>query len=60
MAIQFITIKCPECGANQQLDKNRDSAYCTYCGAKIMISNANEQFLRAIIDKRNNRQKSDG
>ena len=60
MAIQFVTIRCPECGANQQVENNRDSVYCTYCGAKIMISNANEQFLRAIIDKRNNRQKSDG
>ena len=60
MAIQFVTIRCPECGADQQLEDNRYSAYCTYCGAKIMISNANEQFLRAIIDKRNNRQKSDG
>ena len=60
MAIQFITIKCPECGASQQVENNRDSAFCTYCGAKIMISSASEHILRAIIDKRNNRQKSDG
>ena len=48
MAIQFITIKCPECGANQQLENNRDSAYCTYCGAKIMIASDNEHILRSI------------
>ena len=46
MAIKFITIKCPACGADQQLENNRDSAYCTYCGAKIIISNGIEPALR--------------
>jgi DNA-directed RNA polymerase subunit RPC12/RpoP len=32
------TCKCPECGAEIQIDDtNRDFGFCQYCGAKIMV-----------------------
>ncbi len=48
MAIQFITIKCPECSADLQIEDGREYAFCTYCGAKVMIANDNEHIYRTI------------
>ena len=52
MAIQFIKVKCPECGATLNIEKNRDMAYCTYCGTKVLIHNENERIFRHIDEAR--------
>ena len=52
MAIQFITIKCPECGAVLSIDNAREVAFCTYCGAKVIIHNENEHIYRNIDEAR--------
>ena len=52
MAIQFITIKCPECSADLQIEDGREYAFCTYCGAKVMITNDNEHIYRTIDEAR--------
>ena len=44
MAIKMIKVKCPECGGTMDIGQNRDMAYCTYCGTKIMIHNENEKI----------------
>ena len=36
MSIELISIKCPECGATLSIEENREQAYCTYCGTKIL------------------------
>lgn len=46
--IKFITAKCPECGSILQIDSNRDVAFCSYCGAKVLIHNENEYITRTI------------
>lgn len=28
---------CPQCGANLQLDDNREFGFCEFCGAKVQI-----------------------
>ena len=48
MAIQFVTIRCPECSADLQIEDGREYAFCTYCGAKVMITNDNEHIYRTI------------
>ena len=48
MAITMTTVKCPECGANLQIDERRQQAFCTYCGAKIILTNENEYIYRTI------------
>ena len=48
MSIQLITIKCPECGATLSIEDNREQAFCTYCGAKVLIHNENEYIYRQI------------
>ena len=48
MAIEFVTVKCPKCGADMSIEKERESAYCSYCGTNVMIKNDNEQIYRTI------------
>ena len=30
-------IKCPACGGNIEIDENRDSCFCSYCGTKVHV-----------------------
>lgn len=46
--INPISIKCPECGATLEIEEGRSSAFCTYCGAKIILNNENEHIIRHI------------
>ena len=48
MAVQLVTIKCPECGATLNFEDNRELGFCTYCGAKVLIHNENEYIYRRI------------
>ena len=36
----FVSVKCPSCGGNIQLDDSRESGFCVYCGAKVMYKEA--------------------
>lgn len=42
MAVKFISIKCPECGANLEMEQDRKVMFCSYCGRKIMMVDENE------------------
>ena len=48
MAYKLISVKCPDCGQTLPIEENRTQAFCTYCGAKVLISNENEQVVRHI------------
>ncbi len=48
MAISITTVKCPECGASLEVEEGRQQCFCSYCGAKIIISNENEYIYRHI------------
>ena len=48
MAIHFTAAKCPECGANLSIEEGRTKVFCSYCGAKIIITNDNELFVHHI------------
>lgn len=41
MAVNFISIKCPECGANLEIEQDREMMFCSYCGRKIMMVDEN-------------------
>lgn len=34
--MKIISIKCPSCGANTNLDEERGFGYCSFCGTKIV------------------------
>lgn len=42
MAVKFVSIKCPECGANLPIEEGRKTMFCSYCGRQIMMVNENE------------------
>lgn len=48
MAYKLISVKCPDCGQILSVEENRQQAFCTYCGAKVLISNENEYIIRQI------------
>lgn len=48
MAINFYSVKCPECGANLSYEEGRQEMFCSYCGTKIIMSNENEYIYRHI------------
>ena len=48
MGVEFISVKCPECGANLNIEGDREQAFCTYCGARILLHNENERVYRHI------------
>ena len=52
MSIQFISVKCPECGSSLRIEENRNDFFCTYCGAKILMNNENEHIIRNIDEAR--------
>lgn len=52
MAIQFLSIRCPECGANLSIEEGRQQFFCTYCGAKVMMTNDSEKIIRQIDEAR--------
>lgn len=33
----MIVLKCPTCGANMEVEDNREFAFCSYCGTKVYI-----------------------
>ena len=48
MAIKFISIKCPECGATLDIEEGRRQIFCSYCGTRVMVQNDNEYIYHHI------------
>lgn len=46
--LKLISVKCPDCGASLSIEEGRKQAFCTYCGAKVLIQNDNEHVFRTI------------
>lgn len=52
MAVEFISVKCPSCGAELSVEHERGITYCNYCGTKILIQNDREHVYRSIDEAR--------
>lgn len=48
MGISFVSVKCPDCGATLEIENNRQQAFCTYCGTKVIIHNDRERTYRYV------------
>lgn len=44
----LVNVKCPNCGAEIQLDSSREEGFCSYCGSKVIIQ---EAINKVKIDK---------
>lgn len=48
MSIRLNSLKCPECAATISIEEGRTQCFCSYCGAKIAITNENEFVYRNV------------
>ncbi len=48
MATKLIQLKCPDCGEHLEIEEGRRQCFCSYCGAKVLITNENEHIYRTI------------
>ena len=48
MSIKLISVKCPDCGPRLDIEEGRKMAFCSYCGAKILIRDDNEITFREV------------
>ena len=48
MAITVNSVKCPDCGASLPIEEGRTQVFCSYCGAKVLVTNENEYIYRHI------------
>lgn len=44
-------IKCPDCGANLQIEENRDRCFCSYCGTQILLDTGKKEHVYRKIDE---------
>lgn len=48
MENKLLTIKCPGCGANLNIEEGRNECFCSYCGSKILINDTKEYIYHTI------------
>lgn len=44
----LIELRCPSCGASLEVEEDRETAFCQYCGKKILINDENAFTYRRI------------
>lgn len=49
--MKLISLKCPECNANLQIEEGHDKCYCQYCGAEITINDYSSSQVVILIEK---------
>lgn len=35
--MNLVHLRCPDCGADLEVDNSREFCFCQYCGAKIIL-----------------------
>lgn len=48
--INAVNLKCPSCGANLEVEHGRKECFCSYCGAKIILTDDNEKTYTVNIN----------
>lgn len=43
--MELVTMKCPNCGANVDLDKSQETVFCKYCGTKVIREQPSAQRI---------------
>lgn len=46
----MINLTCPNCAANLDLPEDRDVAFCSYCGKKILIGERTKVSGQVTVD----------
>lgn len=59
MAVTMVPLVCPSCGGTSDVDSNREFAFCSYCGAKIMLHDDNHYRMTYTDEAQVARAKAD-
>lgn len=46
--INLFSMKCPDCGAELSVERDREFLFCQYCGAKILVNDENTFTVRHV------------
>ncbi len=49
--MKLISLTCSKCGANLEVDSERNFCFCQYCGTKLMIDNEQINIQSRFIDE---------
>ncbi len=51
--MRLVSLMCPQCGAQLQIDVDRSQAFCQYCGAKLLLDDESTtiNINQRIIDE---------
>lgn len=49
--MKLISLKCPECNANLQIEEGRDKCFCQYCGAEISVNDYYSSHIYRKVDE---------
>lgn len=44
--MNLVHLRCPDCGAELEVDSNREFCFCQYCGAKIILEESDASVRR--------------
>lgn len=47
--MSLVNVKCPNCGASIQLDNDRTEGFCSYCGSKVKIEEAQKLTIQGTV-----------
>ncbi len=47
--MSVVNAKCPNCGASIQLDNERSEGFCSYCGSKIKVEEAQKLMIQGTV-----------
>ena len=57
--IKTVSLKCPECNANLEIEEGRKRCFCQYCGTKIMLDDGSCTYtVRGCTDPNANNYNS--
>lgn len=59
MALNINVLNCPACGAALNPDAGFEQNFCQFCGARLVITNENEQIYRRIDEAAIKRAETD-
>lgn len=47
--MSVVNAKCPNCGASIQLDNERSEGFCSYCGSKVKVEEAQKLMIQGTV-----------
>lgn len=50
--VKMVPLICPQCGAELEIEEDRDTCFCTYCGTKLLVEDPNKYTFNHNVNIR--------